>query len=110
MYQGTPVEDRLQEYAKKMQSMQDKVPPERGRQNIWKVGRTSTNQQKSGKFPPERDMQDKVDEIAMHIQQTEVHQEGRSNSEPNIQQNYIPCGQGITDTCIIVGHNCSFKQ
>ena len=55
-------------------------------------------------------MQDMVDEIAMHIQQTEVQQEGRSNSEPNIQQNYIPCGQCVTDTCIIVGHNCNFMQ
>ena len=55
-------------------------------------------------------MQEKVDEIAMHIQQTEVQQEGRSNSEPKIQPNYFPCGQGITDTCIIVGHNCNFMQ
>ena len=32
-------------------------------------------------------MQDKVDEIAMHIQQKEVQQEGRSNSEPKFQKN-----------------------
>ena len=64
------------------------------------------NQQKVTSFR-QRDTQDKVDEIAMHVQQTEVHQEGRSNSEPKIQQNYIPCGQGITDTCVIVGHYCN---
>ena len=34
----------------------------------------------------------------------------RSNSEPKIHPNYIPCGQGITDTCIIVGHNYNFMQ
>ena len=67
------------------------------------------NQQKGASFC-QRDMQDNVDEIAMHIQQTEVQQEGRSNSEPKMQQNYIPCGQSVTDTCIIVGHNCNFMQ